>query len=260
MEDLTTYEQSFGGIGRLFGQNNFTKLTHSHVVIVGIGGVGSWCAESLVRSGVGSVTLADPDDICITNTNRQLHTQATTIGKSKVEVMKNRLLAINPDLKIQTISEFITEKNIQQIIEIKPDYVVDAIDSIKNKVLLITTCLEHKIPIITTGGTAGKQDPAKLRLGDVGESFNDKLIMRVRKKLREHFNHPPTEKIFYGVECVFSTEQAVYPDGQGGVCHLTPKEENLRLDCYTGLGSASFVTGTAGFMAAAKVVQQICQK
>lgn len=256
-EDFSLYDNRFAGIGRLYGQKALLKFKQSHVVIVGLGGVGSWAAEAIVRSGVGTISLIDPDDICVTNTNRQLPAIEGEYGKFKADSLKERLLKINPELNIHVIKEFLGEKNIAEIFKVKPDYVIDGIDSIKHKVSILTYCRDQHIKIVTVGGTAGKWDPTKFRTGDIGESFNDKLIMRVRKKLRAHYDLPPTEKIHYGIDCVYSTEQAVYPDGEGGVCHLTPEAENKRLDCFTGMGSATFVTGSAGFIAASIVLKNL---
>ena len=255
--EYSLYENRFGGIARLYGTKSLQKFKTSHVIIVGLGGVGSWAAEAIARSGIGTITLIDPDDICVTNTNRQLPAHEGEYGKFKADSLKDRLLKINPELKIAVHKEFIGEKNVNTLLNPAPDFVIDGIDSLKHKISLLTYCRDNNIPIVTVGGTAGKWDPSKLRIGDLGESFNDKLIMRVRKKLRAHYNYPPTEKIIYGIDCIYSTEQAVYPDGEGGVCHLTPEAENRRLDCFTGMGSATFVTGSAGFMAASVVLKKL---
>lgn len=256
-EEYSLYENRFSGIARLYGSAALKKFKQSHVVIVGLGGVGSWATEAIARSGIGKISLIDPDDICVSNTNRQLPAHEGEYGKFKADSLKERLLKINPELDIVVHKEFIGEKNVAQLLSHHPQYVIDGIDSLKHKISLLTYCRDQKIPVVTVGGTAGKWDPSKLRIGDLGESFNDKLIMRVRKKLRAHYNYPPTEKIFYGIDCIYSTEQAVYPDGEGGVCHLTPEVENRRLDCFTGMGSATFVTGSAGFMAASVVLKNL---
>ncbi len=257
---LSDYELRFGGIARLYGTRSLTIFKNSHIIIIGLGGVGSWAAEAITRSGIGKLTLIDPDDICVTNTNRQLPALAGEYGKFKADSLKERLLKINPEIEITTIKEFISDKNIEEIINPATSFVIDGIDSLKHKITLITYCRDRNIPLVTVGATAGKWDPARLRIGDLGESFNDKLIMRVRKKLRSHYNYPPTEKINYGIDCVYSIEQALYPDSDGGVCHLTPEAENRRLDCFTGMGSATFVTGTAGFMAASVVLKKLAEK
>lgn len=258
-ETYSLYENRFGGIARLYGKNALLKFKNSHVVIVGLGGVGSWASEAIARSGIGKITLIDPDDICVTNTNRQLPALEGDYGKFKADALRERLLKINPELEIVVHKEFIGEKNVELLLNPHPDFVIDGIDSLKHKISLLTYCRDQKISLVTVGGTAGKWDPSKLRIGDLGESFNDRLIMRVRKKLRAHYNYPPTEKIMYGIDCIYSTEQAVYPDGEGGVCHITPEAENKRLDCFTGMGSATFVTGSAGFMAASVVLKRLAQ-
>ncbi len=261
--EYSLYDSKFSGISRLYGKAGLNNIKNAHVLIAGLGGVGSWATEAIVRSGVGKITIVDPDDICVTNANRQLHAVEGTYGKFKADVLKERMLLINPELKIEVVKEFLGEKNIADIFTKNnlgvPHHVIDGIDSMKHKIAIIIYCRDHKIPMVTVGATAGKWDPTKLKAGDLGDSFNDKLVMRVRKKLRAYYDYPPTEKIHYGIDCVFSIEQAVFPDGQGGICHLTPEVESKRLDCFTGMGSATFVTGSAGFIAASIVIKNLSQ-
>ncbi len=260
---FSLYRQKFHGINRLFGNRALDKLKLAHVVIVGVGGVGSWAAESIVRSGVGHITLIDPDEVCVTNTNRQLHALEGQYGKYKVDLLKDRLLLINPECHIHVIKEFLTEKNIHSIFgqfSLEPHYVLDCIDSVKHKLTLITAMKERNIPVGTVGATAGKWDPTLLRSGDLGESYNDRLIMRLRKSMREHYGHEPTVQIHYGVDCIFSIEQAKYPQEDGTVCTLTKNQENKRMDCETGMGSASFVTGSAGFMLSSLCIRRLLKE
>ncbi len=256
MKEEITYR--FGGIERLIGRNPLEKLQKAHILIIGIGGVGSWSAEALVRSGVGEITLMDADDICITNTNRQLHTLASTIGKPKVEVMKERLLGINPDVKINVLNDFLTERNINEIIDEKFDFIFDAIDNVKLKCLMLIICRKKKIPLLMAGGAAGKIDPTKITIANLEKSINDMLLMRVKKKLRRDYGFPK-DKTRFRTKCIFSSELAKYPDGQGGVCESKP-EGNLKLDCHTGMGTATFITGTFGFMAASHIVKALSEE
>lgn len=260
------YNQRFGGIARLYGIQGQKNLLNSRVMIVGLGGVGSWAAESLARSGVGSITLVDLDDICITNTNRQLPAMSGHYGKLKIQVIKERILAINPQCQVLAIEDFFTEKTAQAILDNRFDYVIDAIDSLKNKCLLASMCHDRKIPIIITGGTAGKTNPSLITLADLGESINDSLMFRVRKLLRQDFNFPsaakstPTKKQKFNMMCVYSPEDSVYPTADGGTCATPDPETNLKLDCESGLGSASHMTAIFGFMTAGHVINSIAKK
>lgn len=153
MSDL---ENRFGGISRLYGQDGFNKLKNAHVCVVGIGGVGSWTVEALVRSGVGAITLVDLDDICTSNTNRQLHAMDGNFGKQKIDAMGERCRLINPEVKVSLKNYFFSERTIEDLLTEPFDYLVDAMDSLKEKCLLIATCKNRKIPMVTVGGAGGK--------------------------------------------------------------------------------------------------------
>ena len=254
---LSPYDYRFSGISRLMGSNILEKLKRSHVCVVGVGGVGSWAVEALARSGVGFLTLVDPDEVCLSNTNRQLHALNKDIGKLKIELLKQRVLEINPECQVTLIADFYTKESAESILNQKYDFVLDAIDSLQYKCHMIATCKEKKIPILTVGSSGGRFDPTKIQVTDLGQAFNDKLLMRLRKKLRNDYAFPEGKHIHFGVDCVFSSERALYPDGEGGVCHTIPSEENLKLDCQSGMGTATFVTGTFGFMATYKILARL---
>lgn len=260
------YNSRFGGIARLYGVKGLDNLLRSSVLVVGLGGVGSWAAESLARSGVGKITLVDLDDICITNINRQLPALNQTIGKLKIEVMKERILAINPQCEVVLIEDFFTEKTAENILNQSYDFVIDAIDSLKNKCLLASLCYGKKIPVVITGGAAGKVDPSQITLCDLGKSLNDSLLFRVRKKLRQDFNFPSAEKSTihkrqkFKMMCVYSPENAIYPTSEGGTCHVPDSETNLKMDCSSGMGSATHITSIFGMMAAGHAINAISKK
>ena len=264
--DFEDYNSRFGGIARLYGTKGLKNLLNSNVLVVGLGGVGSWAAESLARSGVGKITLVDLDDICITNINRQLPALNQTIGKLKIEVMKERILSINPQCQVITIEDFFTEKTAEEILSHAYDFVIDAIDSLKNKCLLASLCYGKKIPVIITGGAAGKIDPTQIKLCDLGESLNDSLLFRVRKKLRQDFHFPSAEKSTihkrqkFKMMCVYSPENAIYPTASGETCNMPDKETNLKMDCSSGMGSATHMTATFGLMAASFAIKSITSK
>lgn len=261
--DFDDYNQRFGGIARLYGTAGLKNLLNSHVLIVGLGGVGTWSAEALARSGVGSITLVDLDDICITNTNRQIHAMNGFIGTLKVAATRNRILAINPQCNVFAIEEFFTEKTATKILNKKYDYVIDAIDSLQNKCVLASMCKEKGIPLIVTGGAAGKRNPAKIKVDDLGLACNDSLLFNLRKRLRQEFAFPSaanfnsSKKQIFDIACVYSSEEPMFPNVDGTVCSIADKETNLKLDCETGMGSITHITGTFGFLAASHVIEKI---
>jgi tRNA threonylcarbamoyladenosine dehydratase len=250
------YNARFGGIRRLFGEEGQERLRRAHVCVIGLGGVGSWAVEALARSGVGELTLVDLDDVCVSNVNRQLHALDGELGKPKVEVLARRVHAINPACGVHPVQAFFLKSNAAEILRIPFDYVLDAIDSPARKCLLIAQCRERAIPVITVGGSAGRRDPTAVQVTDLAFSSHDRLLQEVRKKLRTRHGFPRGDLPF-GVECVISREAVAYPAKDGSVCATPEADADLRLDCDSGFGTASFVTGTFGFVAAARIVQTI---
>ncbi|HWY78608.1 MAG TPA: tRNA threonylcarbamoyladenosine dehydratase, partial [Verrucomicrobiae bacterium] len=163
MSDL---DERFGGIARLYGPEGLARLRRAHVCVVGIGGVGSWAVEALARSGVGELTLIDLDDVCVSNVNRQLHALDGQIGRPKVEVMAARACAINPECIVHPIAAFFTQANAKELLTPRFDYVLDAIDSSSKKCLLIASCREMGIPVLTAGAAGGRRNPALVRVAD----------------------------------------------------------------------------------------------
>lgn len=259
------YNNRFGGIARLYGVEGLKNLLNSRVLIVGLGGVGTWAAEALARSGVGAITMVDLDDICITNTNRQIHALDGLIGKMKVHAIADRILAINPQCKVLAIEDFFTEKTAEMILDYKYDFVIDAIDSLQNKCVLASKCKENKIPLIVTGGAAGKRNPSMIKVDDLGLACNDSLLFALRKRLRQEFNFPSgagftrSKKQIFDIACVYSAEGPIFPKSDGTVCSTADTSLNLKLDCETGMGSITHITGTFGFMAASHVIEKITQ-
>lgn len=253
-------ELRFGGISRLYGTQQLTWLQQAHFCVVGIGGVGSWVAEALVRTGVGHITLIDLDDICVTNINRQIHALSSSVGEQKIEAMKARLLEINPYCTVNLIDDFITVDNIAEYI-INYDYVIDCIDAVKEKAALIAHCKRRKIPVIATGGAGGQTDPSQILFGDVAKTTQDPLLAKVRYLLRKNYNFSSNPKRKFAVDCVYSTEQLVYPTASGEVCLAKQQAEGAKnMDCATGFGSATMVTGTFGFFAASRAIKKYLQK
>lgn len=254
------YQQRFGGIQRLYGTRGAEAIRNSHICVIGIGGVGSWVVEALARSGVQAITFIDHDDIAASNTNRQLHTTVESYERSKSEVMAERVLAINPECRVNAIDDLLSETNIEKYIDKGFDYVIDAIDSIRQKAALIHYCKRNKIRIITTGGAGGISDPTCIEVKDLNKTYNDPLAANVRQRLRSSHGFSKNPQSRFGVECVFSTEQHVYPKEDGSVCQRKPGVKGATLDCNLGYGSATFVTATFGFVAVSRVFRKLIEK
>jgi tRNA A37 threonylcarbamoyladenosine dehydratase len=252
---VTNYEARFGGIKRLFGVDGQERLVRAHVCVIGIGGVGSWAVEALARTGVGALTLVDLDEVCISNVNRQLHAVTGTFGKTKVEVMAERAQLINPDCKINALHSLYTAKTSEEILATPFDAVLDAIDQTAMKALLIARCRERQMTVVTTGGAGGRREPTALRVADLALTTHDGLLSATRKILRDEYGFPREPKMKFGVPCVFSPEPQVFPAADGSVCAERGEGSSLRLDCRSGYGTATFVTGAFGFAAAAEVVK-----
>jgi tRNA threonylcarbamoyladenosine dehydratase len=259
---MSDFDFRFGGIARLFGAEALARLRAAHVCVVGIGGVGSWTVEALARSGIGRLTLVDLDEVCVSNVNRQLHALDPDLGRAKVEVMAERVRGINSECDARPVLEFFTEANAGTLLGTRYDYVVDAIDSLKNKCLLLARCRERGIPIVTCGGAGGRRDTTAVRVADLAFTTHDRLLQKVRDKLRKDFGFPRGETAF-GIDAVFSPEPPAFPARDGTVCRQRPsgvEGEALKLNCDSGFGTATFVTGAFGFAAAARVVQFIAEK
>lgn len=251
------HQERFGGLGRLLGRDALPRLQAAHVAVVGVGGVGSWTVEGLARSGIGALTLIDLDDVCVTNINRQLPALDGQIGRPKVAVLADRVRLINPECRVTTLTEFFTAASAERLLATKFDHVVDAIDGMSAKALLIAECKRRGHPVLTVGGAGGKRDATQIRAGDLGEAWGDELLRLVRKKLRREHGFPPGEKVHFGVRCVWSSEHPVFPWADG-TCAAEPEPGgNLKLDCASGFGTAVFVTGAFGLAAAGEVVRAI---
>ena len=216
----------FNGIGRLYGSRGLERLRASHVCVIGLGGVGSWVVEAVARSGVGALTLVDLDEVCVSNTNRQLCALESTVGRPKAEVLKSRVLGINPDCAVTSLQHFVTRESARELLssgsiassllddaatsncsgndyghtvttELQPqvegsvfDFVVDGIDGVDDKAALLAACVDLKVPVITSGGAGGLTDPTALRTCDMLECENDRLMKKVRKKMRQQYGFP----------------------------------------------------------------------
>lgn len=231
-------------------------------MVVGVGGVGSWAAESLARSGVGHLTLVDPDDLCVTNTNRQIHALDGNFGRPKTAALAARLQAIHPDIVIESVAAFFSEKNAEELLDRRPDAVIDAIDSLRAKCLLLAGCRARGVPCVTSGAAGGRRDPTRIRRGDLAHSAKDALLAEVRRRLRREFGFPKAPERGpipeFGIEAVFSEETPVYPTCDGGVSIERPGDLPGGLRCDAGYGSITHVTATFGLVAAGRVLERLC--
>ncbi|QDJ12937.1 tRNA cyclic N6-threonylcarbamoyladenosine(37) synthase TcdA [Mergibacter septicus] len=250
MEKITTFEQRFGGIGRLYGNEELQRLRQAHICVIGIGGVGSWAVEALARSGIGKLTLIDMDDICTTNINRQIHALTGNIGKLKTEVMQQRIQLINPECQVTIIDDFLNQENLQDYL-LGYDYIIDAIDNVKVKAAMIAFCKRHKIKLITTGGAGGQTDPSQIKIADLSRTIQDPLASKVRSLLRKEYHFSDNPKRKFGIDCVFSTQPLIFPKTTEN-CQIS-----ATMNCANGFGATTVVTATFAFFAVARVIEKL---
>lgn len=247
-------ERRFGGIERLYGNGALARAAAAHVTVVGIGGVGSWAAEALARSGIGHLTLIDLDHVAESNVNRQVHALDSTFGAAKVNAMKQRIAAINPDCVVATVEEFIDEANVAALIP-PCDAVLDAIDQVRAKAALIAHCRRAGIRVVTTGGAGGRLDPTRIEVIDLARTTQDALASKVRARLRKEFGYTRDPQKKFGVDCVFSPEQLRRP--AAAACAAEDGFDAAAGLACAGYGSSVAVTASFGFAAAARVLAGI---
>jgi tRNA A37 threonylcarbamoyladenosine dehydratase len=253
--DLSTNERRFGGMARLYGVSGASRVTRAHVMVVGIGGVGSWVAESLARSGIGELTLVDMDHIAESNINRQIHALESTVGQAKVLAMKDRIALINPDCLVHVVDDFVTPDNWQDILnQVQTDVqlrspilaVVDACDQVKAKLTMADWAIRHKKFLVTLGAAGGKREAHRVEQGDLSSVTHDPLLAQLRYRLRKE-KGAPKEGQKMGVRCVFSRENVAPPDAS---CQI---EGDGSLNCH-GYGSVVTVTATFGLIASSLIL------
>jgi len=252
------YYDRFSGLARLYGAAELARLRNAHVAVIGLGGVGSWTAEALARSGIGELTLIDLDEVCVTNVNRQLPAHDGNIGRFKVEAIGERLRAIHPDLVLHEVAAFLAPRNAGELLAPRFDCIVDAIDDVRVKAFLVAHCRDASRSLVVAGGAGGKRNPAAVRVDDLVFATNDRLLKRLRKTLRQDHAFPPEHvRDPFGIRAVFSVENARYPWSDGTVHGEPEPGGHLRLNCETGFGTATPVTGAFGFAAAAEAVEAV---
>jgi tRNA A37 threonylcarbamoyladenosine dehydratase len=246
------YRERFAGIDRLYGRGAALRLGGCHVAVVGLGGVGSWAVEALARSGVGRLTLIDADDVCLSNTSRQLHALDGQFGRNKGTVLAERAVAINPSIDVEVVQEFLIAANLQAMLDRGFDLIIDACDSVRSKLDLVVACKRRKLPLVVVGSAGGRTDPTLVRVRDLSRTEHDALLALIRKKLRADHGFPRNADRYFGIPAVYSMENVKYPHPDGSVSGVRPKlapDAALKLDCGGGLGAATHVTGAFAFAA-----------
>lgn len=260
------YDRRFSGAAKIYGEDHFQTFENSHVMVIGIGGVGSWAVEALARSGVGKLTLIDMDVIVASNINRQLPALTSTFGHAKIEVMAQRCREINPQIQINLIDDFLTVDNVAELLQNQPDVILDCIDDVKAKLALILHCRFNKIPLIVSGGAGGKLDPLKIRVADLSKTEQDPMLAKLRSQLRARgICKKPKEK--FGISCVYSVDN---PFSNVNACETV---DNLALGQMRstasqvfnprsglrcgGYGSAVVVTSSFAMVAVAEVLKKL---
>lgn len=240
-------DRRFGGLARIYGVPSTERIRAAHVMVVGIGGVGSWAVEALARSGVGTLTLIDMDHIAESNVNRQIHALTSTLGQSKIEAMRARIEQINPNCKVHAIDDFVSPENWPAIAGSCPDAVIDACDDARAKLVMAVWGLSERGALVTVGAAGGKRLAHRVDVADLSEVTHDPLLAQLRQKLRKfHGASKPGKKI--GLRCVYSPESVQGPHDS---CSSIASDGSL--NCH-GYGSLVSVTGSFGFCAANEVL------
>ena len=266
---VAVLERRFGGLSRLYGAAGAEKIRRAHVVVVGIGGVGSWAAEAVARSGVARLTLIDLDHIAESNINRQIHALQTSLGQAKVRAMQERIALISPSCQVRCIEDFVTPENWPEILAVNIDNakgplcVIDACDQVKAKTGMAAWALRTEVPLISVGAAGGKRLAHRVDIDDLSLVTHDPLLASLRYRLRKEHAASKTGKI--GVACVFSREPVQRASSSSAMCAMTMETDaptgsasqtDGSLNCH-GYGSVVSVTATFGMCAAGWVLDKI---
>lgn len=274
-------ERRFGGLDRLYGPGALARLQASHVLVAGIGGVGSWAAEALARCGVGALTLVDLDHVGESNVNRQIHALTDTLGQAKTEAMAQRIRGINPACRLTLVDDFVEPGNVAALLQSRPDAVLDCTDQVPAKIAMALACRELGIYFLMCGGAGGKTDPLALRAGDLSRASHDALLAKIRNQLRREHGYPRAADAHgkalrripsMGVQVLWLEQQAVLPAAwqqdepsacavEGGSVVSAGSAVGLPaapqgLSC-AGYGSAVMVTAAMGMAASSQIVQHL---
>jgi len=240
--------RQFAGIRQLYGDEALARLNASHVVVAGLGGVGSWAAEALVRSGLGRISLIDMDHISISNVNRQAHALYSTLGASKIEVMASRLRDIRPDLDVRLIDDFLTVDNLRDQLNFHFDGCIDAIDQPVVKAALIAQLHEQSTPLVVCGAAGGRRDPLALKAQDLAFTTQDALLSNVRARLRRQYGFPRDLNKAFGLTAIYSVEAL---QGQ-----KAGDDAGSALAC-SGFGSSMMLTASMGLASVVRLIEKL---
>lgn len=243
-EEDDDYTRRFAGVARVYGDAALQRFERSHAVIVGLGGVGSWVVEALARNGIGRFTLVDMDVVVASNVNRQLAALTAEFGRSKADVLADRIRGINPRAQIRVVDDFLTRENATDILTPQPDLIMDCCDDAKAKLSLVLHARRHRNVLIVCGAAGGKTDPSRLYIEDIARCEQDPLLARLRKRLRKHHGYPQEPGKPFGIHCVYSDEPMHTPID---VC------DSAGLNC-SGYGSAMTVTASMGLLAVSQAL------
>lgn len=242
VETVADADRRFSGVARLYGVHGFARIRAAHAVIVGIGGVGSWTAEALARSGIGYITLIDLDVVSESNLNRQSHATIANLGRNKVDAMRDRIASFAPDCVVTCVDDFVDTNNVATMLPADASFVIDAIDKVYAKAALIAHCAKSNVPIFVCGGVGGKTDASKLTVSDLAITEQDALLAKLRLMLRREYGFPRAGRKFK-VPVVYSKER------QAG----TVENAGAGLAC-AGYGSVMHMTAGLGMLVAGEAL------
>lgn len=251
--DSPDLQRRFGGLARLYGTAGAARIAQAHVAVVGIGGVGSWAAEALARSGVGQLTLIDMDHVAESNINRQIHALTDTVGQAKVLAMQERIAGIHPACQVHVVDDFVTPENWPALLPHGVDAVIDACDQLQAKLAMAQWARQRRALFISVGAAGGKRLAHKVDIDDLAHTTHDPLLAQLRYRLRKHHQAPRDGKKM-GVTCVFSREAVAGPDAS---CQLSGSDGSLNCSGY---GSVVSVTATFGQCAAGWVLDRLATR
>ncbi len=247
--DEADLERRFGGLRRLYGDAGYARIRAARVAVIGLGGVGSWCAEALARSGVASLTLIDLDHVAESNINRQVQAVGATLGQAKVQALRDRIADIHPGCDVIGVEEFVDEQNWPTLLPQPVDVVIDACDQVRAKAAIAAWALGTTTMLVIAGAAGGKRRPHEVEVEDLGLVTHDPLLASLRQRLRKHHGAARGGKI--GVRCVFSREAVAPPDA---ACAIDDAATDSTLNCH-GYGSSVGVTATFGMVAASLAIE-----
>lgn len=245
--DTADLERRFGGLRRLYGDAAYLRIRAARIAVVGVGGVGSWTAEALARSGVAALTLIDLDHVAESNVNRQVQALGSTLGMAKVEALRARIADIHPGCVVRAVEEFVDPENWPGLLPGPVDAVVDACDQGRAKVAIAAWALAARVPLVSVGAAGGKRSPERVEVGDLAAVTHDPVLAALRQRLRKLHGAPTSGPI--GIACVFSREPIVLPAGESEGCDV-----DGTLNCH-GYGSSVGVSATFGLVAATRALE-----